>query len=515
MIALTALASFGAAKSQPTATESCEGELRCMAQTSVREDCGSSDAEAVTDLAALGLIGEAEEAVNRPLCASAAGHRAKMERAVIFGRLAVARKLSGRDVRDSSLVEAITVSREARTPTTYQFGLVAAHDFDFEYVTCDLANDFIRLAKPDDGRKLVEATRDVPTYFSASCLGKLAGTLDQLGKPNEAAAFRHEALDRAIALLNRSERQIALGNVAMGLFETGHLADALKTLRGSGITDFQSDMYAGSIRLGFYRAMAMQEAHEGHYDGAWEAAEAARNDNAGFALWNDLAELLRAMSVAGLPGDARSVIRHVQDLVSQTPPEKVSPILRAALGSTLLTGGDTAGGQAQFDLVAQAADAAVNADQRSYFLQALIRAYAEIGNTPHALELVEANFPQTPKLPGRINRWGALRDIALAAIRREQFDEAVKIAEWANDAELHDLVVHAAAIEAANHGQYGEAEHWALKMTTGEASRTALADVAARGVFTLSSEARWIVVLRQSWQQTTTSPGTFSSAFDP
>ncbi|WP_375509232.1 hypothetical protein, partial [uncultured Caballeronia sp.] len=443
-----------------------------MAQTSVREDCGSSDAEAVTDLAALGLIGEAEEAVNRPLCASAAGHRAKMERAVIFGRLAVARKLSGRDVRDSSLVEAITVSREARTPTTYQFGLVAAHDFDFEYVTCDLANDFIRLAKPDDGRKLVEATRDVPTYFSASCLGKLAGTLDQLGKPNEAAAFRHEALDRAIALPNRSERQIALGNVAMGLLETGHLADALKTLRGSGITDFQSDMYAGSIRLGFYRAMAMQEAHEGHYDGAWEAAEAARNDNAGFALWNDLAELLRAMSVAGLPGDARSVIRHVQDLVSQTPPEKVSPILRAALGSTLLTGGDTAGGQAQFDLVAQAADAAVNADQRSYFLQALIRAYAEIGNTPHALELVEANFPQTPKLPGRINRWGALRDIALAAIRREQFDEAVKIAEWANDAELHDLVVHAAALEAANHGQYGEAEHWALKMTTGEASRT-------------------------------------------
>lgn len=108
-----------------------------------------------------------------------------------------------------------------------------------------------------------------------------------------------------------------------------------------------------------------------------------------------------------------------------------------------------------------------------------------------------------------------MRDIALAAIRREQFDEAVKVAERANDAELHDLVMHAAAIEATNHGRYGEAEHWAIKMTTEEASRTALADVAARGVLTSSAEAQWIVVLRRDWQQNTTALGRFSSAFDP
>nr|WP_294566286.1 hypothetical protein [uncultured Rhodopila sp.] len=485
-----------------------------MAREAAAGDCGGADAEAVTSLAALGLISDALSASNKVSCSNIdKEQRMMMERARSLGRIAVAQRLSGSGDWHAAMDTAIGLAREARTATTYQFGLVASHDTSFEDVTCDLARDLVVIGETRSGEELAERVQDAPTYFLAGCLGRLAGVLDRLGKTEESNEFRHQALGHVATMKNRSEQQIALGGIALGSFEARHLAEALELLRGSGLAEFQPDTFAVGIRLGFYRSMAMEEAVVGHYEEAWKIGEAVRNDT-GFAPWVDLAEVLRAFAAAGLPAASRKVLGQAQALVTEVPADKVDPIFRAALGSTLIDAGEQEKGQNQLTAVEQAAEIVTSANLRAYYLESLIRAYAETGNTGQALDLLNRSFPDTTTLPGKISRWGALRDIALGAVRRGEATISVQVAEQAHDSELRDLIIRALAIRAANGGKYAEAEQWARMADSGRGIQVLLADVSARGALAVSGSARWIVVLRDE-EGLHTFPGTFSSAFDP
>lgn len=501
--------------SEPVLPQHCAGDLRCMAREAATGDCGGADAEAVTSLAALGFVSDAFDAVNKVSCSEEdKKQRMMMQRARSLGRLAVARKLSGSRDRHTAIDSAILLAHEARIPTKYQFGFVVGHDTSFEDVICDLARDLVVIGEVQSGRELVEQIRDAPTHFVPSCLGRLAGTLDRLGKTEEANELHREALRRTAALTNRSEQQIALGAIAAGLQDAGHLTEALVVLRASDLSGFEPDVHTGGIRLGFYRAMIMQEAIGGRYDEAWNIAEAARTDDAGSARWVDLAELLRSLTVAGLPTGSGKIIGQAQTLLGESPADKVDPVFRAALASALIAGGQPDEGRAQLTAVAQAAEAAPTAGLRAYDLESLIRAHAEVGNFEQALDLLNRSFPDTTALPGKISRWGALRDIALAAVRRGETARAIQMADLAHDAELRDLVIRAIAIRAANREQYVEAEQWARMMGSSRGIGVVLADISARGALAHSDSAQWIVVHRDEERQRIF-PGTFSTAFDP
>lgn len=515
LAAFTVLLSCKVAMTKPVPPPYCSGDLRCMAREAATGDCGGSDAEAVTSLAALGLVSEAFDAVNHASCSvEDKQKRMAMQRARILGRLAVARKLSGSGGGHPAIDTAILLAHEARTPTTYFFGHVAAHDSSFEDVTCDLARDLVVIGEVQSGREMIEQIRGVPSYFVPSCLGRLAGTLDRLSQQAQASEVRREALRRTAALTNRSAQQIALGVIAAGLQDAGHLKEALAMLRGFDLPGFEPNLYTGGIRLGFYRAMIMHEAIGENYENAWEIAKAAQTDNAGVAPWVDLAELLRSLTAAGLPTESRKILGQAEALLADTSAEKVDPIFRAALASALIAANEPEQGHAQLAAVAQAAEAAPTADLRAYYLESLIRAYADVGDFERALNLVNRSFPVTSTLSRKIERWAALRDIALAAVRRGEAARATQVAELAHDEELRELVIRAIAIRAANHEQYAEAEHWARMMGSSRSIQGVLADISARGAITHGGSAKWIVVRRDEEKQRMF-PGTFSSAFDP
>lgn len=515
LAAFAVLLSCKVAMTRPVPAPYCSGDLRCMAREAATGDCGGSDAEAVTSLAVLGSISDAFDAMNQASCSMEdKDRRMMMERATILGRLAVARKLSDSGDGHAAIDTAILLAHVARTPTTYLFGHVAAHDSSFEDVACDLARDLLVLGEVRSGKEMTEQIRGVPTDFVAICLGRLAGTLDRLNQPEEASELRHEALRRAAALTNRSAQQIALGVIAIGLQDAGHLTEALAMLRGSDLPGFEPDLYTGGIRLDFYRAMIMHEAISGNYDKAWDIAEADQMDNAGFAPWVDLAELLRSLITADMPTESKKIIDRAQTLLAKSSAEKVNPIFRAALASALITANEPEQARAQLAAVAHAAEAAPSADLRAYYLESLIRAYAEVGDFEQALNLMNRSFPATDAAFRKIDRWGALHDIALAAVRRGETAKAIQVAEFAHDEELRELVIRAIAIRAANHKQYVEAEHWARMMGSSRGIQAVLADIAARGAITYGGSAKWIVARRDEEKQRMF-PGAFISAFDP
>ena len=516
IVCFAAFATYKAAMAEPTPSHNCSGDLRCMASEAATGDCGGANPEAITSLAALGLISDALNAANAMSCShdhDDAWRSMKMRRARSLGRIAVAQKLSGLGDGRADIEAAIQLAREARAPTAHPYGFGNAYDEMFADAICDIASDLIVIGNIQSGQELTEQAQDVPPYFMAGCLGRLGGVLDRLGKADDANEFRREALGHVATIRNRSEQQIALGRIALGSFDAGHVTVALQELRGSGLAEFQSDMFAGGIRLGFYRSMAMQEAVIGHFDEAWTIGEAARNDT-GFPPWVDLAELLRATAATGVPSESRRLTDRAQVLVTEIPAASMDPTFRAALGSTLINAGEQEKGRAQLTAVAQAVQAATTANIRDYYQTSLIRAYAEIGDVGQALDLLNQSFPETNTLPGKINRWGALRDIALAANRRGEAARAVQIAEQAHDQELRNLVIRAVAMRAVNGGKFAEAEQWARMIDSDRDIQAVLAEISARGALALSGSNQWIVVRRDE-EKLRTYPGAFSSAFDP
>jgi hypothetical protein len=65
------------------------------------------------------------------------------------------------------------------------------------------------------------------------------------------------------------------------------------------------------------------------------------------------------------------------------------------MASALIAANEPEQGHAQLAAVAQAAEAAPTADLRAYYLESLIRAYAEVGDFEQALNLLNRSFPVT------------------------------------------------------------------------------------------------------------------------
>jgi hypothetical protein len=134
-----------------------------MAKEVAASQCGGDNVEAVTSLAALGLLSDAIAAVNSPTCSLSpvAAHRWGMSRARALGRLAVAQKLSGSDADPELLRRAIRSAEEARrqgqnTP------LFRPYDNLFVDTMCDLAQDYVIIGEQNSALDLVKGVNETP-----------------------------------------------------------------------------------------------------------------------------------------------------------------------------------------------------------------------------------------------------------------------------------------------------------------------------------------------------------------
>ncbi len=391
--------------------------------------------------------------------------------------------------------------------------------FVYEQAVADIAADLFLLGQDEKAVALLEsppheflgffekarfASESAP-FFLAASLGRLAGISYQLARDQEGDRLIQRAREETRRLVNETHHSLALQGIALGQFEGGHLEDALVTARSITKTSQPAIGFAMNAAEGRARVLthiAAVEAVQGNYSVALSVVQENGHD-----YLNPVVRfIVLDMANKGFPGSSRVLLDQIRSWVDGIAPGKVEPTFLAALGSAYIQSGDRNTGEAYINTtIAAALHPRSNAglyghyDFHDFYIAAAARAYAEAGEYDRALKLIADNLPRA-SAARNLARWGAVKNIAICALRRGQFDDAMKIAESENEQTLHDAVMHAWATMEADSGRYVDAEHRADGIESDEERAQAYVDVAARAVSSRSDRARHIVVFRDEYE---------------
>jgi hypothetical protein len=327
-------------------------------------------------------------------------------------------------------------------------------------------------------------------------MGQLAATAYQL--VNQPLGDRLIVLGKQAAedLKNETHHSLALGGLAVGLSAGERFHDAVLMADSIEPTTQPAKGFAldyRTVRYAAFGQIAARLVKEGNYAAAFDVAKTAPGDA---PVIPPIRNMLFEMAGKGASASQHDLLKAIDGWAAGLP-KGGHEDLAAALGSAWISAGDRKKGDAYLmGVIAAANQAGFGRGQLGPFYVAwAAKGYAAAGDIERATQLIGDSLPRGTK---EIERWGAVRDIALSAIRQGKVDAARQLIA-SEDQDLKDAVLHGWSTFEAEEHHYAEAERIAGEIRSKEELGESLIDIAARIASSYSPTAPSVVIFRDEY----------------